>query len=322
MPRPTPLARVASPRDARRWGRHTLFRHAVAAGATVPADAPRPIDLHAHTNVSDGTLSPRALVREAAARGLAALAITDHDHVGALDEARDEARALGIDIVSGIELSVEHDGVDVHLLGYLFDDRNAALLARLDALREARATRAERMVEKLAALGVPVRMDDVRAHAGAGAAIGRPHVARALIDAGHAASIQDAFDRFLSDGRPAYVPKAKLSAREAIELLHAAGGVAVIAHPVTLPEAKQESIVRAFVELGLDGLEVNHSKHAEEEEARFAAWAAALGLVATGGSDFHGENKADVLLGSGVGGNVRVDTRVLAALTQRARGRR
>lgn len=282
----------------------------------------RPIDLHAHTNVSDGTLSPTALVQRAADAGLVALAVTDHDHVGGLGEARAAGGRLGVEIVPGIELSVEHRGHDVHLLGYLIDERDAALLARLDALRETRARRAERIVEKLNAHGVAITMADVRRHAHEGAAVGRPHVARALVDGGAVASVQEAFDVWLADGKPANVPKAKLAAKDAIDMLHAAGGVAVIAHAVTLPEPARETIVREFAALGLDGIEVWHSKHEAPERARFTAWAQALDLVQTGGSDYHGDNKPAVQLGTGIAWNVQVDERALDALKQRAASRR
>lgn len=269
--------------------------------------------------MSDGTLSPTELVELAAREGLAALAVTDHDHVGGLAEARRAGARLGVEVVAGIELSVAHEVREFHLLGYLFDEGDPALLAALSSLREARAGRAEQMVARLRGLGVDVSLEDVAREAGPeGGAVGRPHVARALVKRGYASSIQDAFDRYLADGRPAAVPKRKLSAREALGLVHGAGGVAVLAHPVTVVEGRREALVRELAALGLDGIEVVHSKHGPAEVARFRALARELDLVETGGSDFHGENKPDVRLGSGRGGNVAVDAGVLDALRTRA----
>lgn len=305
--------------------------------AHVPPCVAARIDLHAHTVVSDGTLTPAQLVELAAASGLAALAVTDHDHTGALAEAREAGARLGVEIVSGIELSVEHpvggfggDGrgagasrpVEVHLLGYLFDEGDAALQAELARFRDVRTARAGRIVERLRALGVDVSVEDVLSEvpAGEGASVGRPHVARALMRKGLVGSIQEAFDLWLGEGRPAHVEKAKLSARQAIALVHAAGGVAVLAHPVTIREEAREALVRELAALGLDGLEVEYPKHAPEERRRLARLASELDLVATGGSDFHGENKPDVRLGTGIGENIAVGADVLDALKRRAAG--
>lgn len=270
-------------------------------------------DLHAHTTASDGTLSPTALVELAARVGLGAIAVTDHDHVGGLDEARAAGARLGVEVIAGIELSVTHPVGDVHLLGYFVDDRSPPLLAELARLRDVRERRAEIIVERLNALGVAVTLAEVEREA-AGGALGRPHVARALVKRGAVASVAEAFDRYLADGRPAAVPKAKLSARDAIALLHAAGGVAVLAHAVTIPEASREPLVRELSALGLDGLEVHHSKHDATMREALGALASELRLVPTGGSDFHGENKPDVALGS-----VTVGAEVVAALRGRAK---
>lgn len=281
------------------------------------------VDLHAHTYVSDGTLSPTALVELAARKGLAALAVTDHDHLGGLVEARAAGERLGVEVVAGVELSITHPAGELHLLGYFVDPEEPRLAQTLQHLRAARGRRAEAMVERLRALGLDIAMDDVVAAAqGRAEALGRPHVARALMAKGHVASIQEAFDRWLADGRPAHVPKRKLTAAEGIALVHGAGGVAVLAHAVTLPEASREPIVRELAALGMDGIEVAHSKHAPEDRARLAAWADALGLLQSGGSDFHGDNKPDVELGSGKGGNVRVAPEWLEALRTRAARRR
>lgn len=286
----------------------------------LPAFVAGRIDLHAHTVVSDGTLTPTQLVELAASSGLVALAVTDHDHTGGLAEARAAGRRLGIEIVTGIELSVEHAVGEFHLLGYLFDEDDAALQAALARFRDVRSARAVRIVERLQALGVDVTLEDVMREvpAGEGASVGRPHVARALMRKGLVGSIQEAFDRWLADGRPAHVEKAKMSAAEAIALVHGAGGVAVLAHPFTVPEPSREALVRELAALGLDGIEVEYPKHDAAERARLRRLAAELGLVATGGSDFHGENKPDVRLGAGIGENIRVEADVLEALRTRA----
>lgn len=282
------------------------------------------VDLHAHTTVSDGTLSPTQLVELAARSGLVALAVTDHDHVGGIEEARRAGARLGVEIVPGIELSVTHSAGDVHVLGYLFDPQHPGLLAALEELRLHREGRAARIVEALQAHGVPVTMEDVarEAMASQGGSVGRPHVARALMRRGLVASIEEAFDRWLADGRPGAVPKRRLTAQEAFALVHEAGGVAVLAHPVTLPAAARVGTIRELAALGLDGIEVWHSKHTRDDAADFLALAQETGLVATGGSDFHGENKPDVALGRGKGDNVAVGVEVLEALVRRARARR
>lgn len=283
------------------------------------------VDLHAHTTTSDGTLTPTQLVRLAVENGLNALAITDHDHVGALDEARKAAHGHDLEIVTGIELSLVEDGVELHLLGYLFDEKNERLVATLDRLRAARQTRAARIVERLSDLGVDITLADVQAEVGEGAttrSIGRPHVARALMTKGHVASVTEAFDRYLGDGRPAAVPKEKLGAADAIALLHDAGGLAVLAHAVTIPAERREEMVRRLAAHGLDGLEVAHSKHGPVERETLGTLAHSLGLVETGGSDFHGTNKPDVKLGSGRDGNVEVRDETLNALKRRKAARR
>jgi len=276
----------------------------------------RLVDLHAHTTVSDGTLSPAELVRLAAQRGLVALAVTDHDHVGGLAEAAREGARLNVEIVPGIELSVtDPEAGELHLLGYLFDPAHAPLLARLDALREGRLARGARIVAALRAHGVEITLDEVLQ--GASGALGRPHVARVLVEKGRAASVQDAFDRWLADGRPAFVPKEKLSPQEGLALVHDAGGVCSLAHAVTVPAAKRGALVRKLAKLGLDAVEVQHSKHGEAERREMQALADELGLAVSGGSDYHGANKPAVELGS-----VRVEESVLAALKTRAARRR
>jgi predicted metal-dependent phosphoesterase TrpH len=283
----------------------------------------RPIDLHAHTVVSDGTLTPTQLVERAAAAGLAALALTDHDHVGGLAEARRLAPRLGLEIVAGIELSASRGGKDVHVLGYLFDEHDAAFLGRLEALREARERRGVLILDKLRSLGIDIAPEDLARELGDhGGAVGRPHVARALMRRGVVASVQEAFDLYLAEGRPAFVEKEKLDVAEAIALVHAAGGLAVLAHPGLFDAATREALVREAARAGLDGVEVEHPKNGPDARASLRALAAELRLVETGGSDFHGENKPDVELGRGIAGNVRVTMATLDALKRALAARR
>lgn len=258
----------------------------------------RAFDLHAHTVVSDGTLTPTELVEAAARAGLAGIAVTDHDHVGGIDEAREAGRRLGVEVVAGIELSLTHAVGDVHLLGYLFDPEDAVLLARLQELRAARERRAAGIVEKLARLGIAISMEDVaREASGSGRSIGRPHVARVLVSHGHARDIQDAFDKWLGEGRPAFVPKLKLTAREGIHLLRRAGGVASLAHAGLLPAEARAPLVRELAHLGMRAVEVDHPKNDAATRAELRSLASELGLVETGGSDFHGDNKPGQALG-------------------------
>jgi len=259
------------------------------------------IDLHAHTTASDGSLTPTELVGKAHALGLAALAVTDHDTLGGLAEARAAAQETGLDLVPGVELSVEDDAGRFHLLGYGFDPEDAALADTLITLRRSRAARNALMAERMAALGLPVTMEDVRAEAGPDAqVIARPHFARALIKKGVVASVAEAFDKYLSTGKPLYLPKEVLTPRDAIALIHDAGGVAVMAHPglIQMDEAALADRVEILArEDGLDGIEALYSQHSRADTDRFLALAARLGLLVTGGSDFHGLAKPHVPLG-------------------------
>lgn len=269
-------------------------------------DKPAGIDLHAHTTASDGSLTPTELITKASQLGLAALAVTDHDTVGGLAEAREAAQAVGLELVPGVELSVEDGDGRFHLLGYGFDTNNPELAETLVALRVARAERNAQMAKRMTALGLPVTMDDVRAEAGEDSeVIARPHFAQALIKKGVVNSVQEAFDRFLASGKPLYLPKQGLTAREAIALLHRAGGVAVMAHPGLVPQSASALAARMEARAqndGMDGIEAYYSQHSPADTERFLALAARLGLLATGGSDFHGTPKPHVPLGIVQGG--------------------
>lgn len=244
-------------------------------------------DLHCHTTASDGLLSPKEVVRLAAEAGLQAVGITDHDTIAGWKEAEVAGTEARLEIVRGIELSAEWDGLEVHILGYELDAESPSLKEHLNGLRTARHRRMLKIIEQLGLLGIRIRAEEVYRIA-TGESIGRPHLAQVLMDRGYAESIREAFERYLGQGAPAYVPRFKLSPEEGIELVRAAKGVAVLAHPGV---GKLDERIPAWVEAGLQGLEVSHSEHGPDEERRCRAIAENLHLVMTGGSDFHGEER-------------------------------
>jgi predicted metal-dependent phosphoesterase TrpH len=250
------------------------------------------VDLHAHSTASDGSRAPADVVREAKRIGLAALALTDHDTVAGIAEATAAAEELGLRVVPGVELSAVEGDVETHILGlHLSDTRE--LEAQLIALRDMRRTRAERMVARLNELGVRIDFASVLEQA-AGGAIGRPHVARAMIAEGWAVDFRDAFERYLGNGRPAYVTKERLAVSEATALIHRAGGLAILAHP---SHSGTRERIAAFVEQGMDGIEVRHPSHSAEDTARLAALVEHFSLVPSGGSDWHGSADGPRTLG-------------------------
>jgi predicted metal-dependent phosphoesterase TrpH len=243
------------------------------------------VDLHMHTTVSDGRLPPRELLRRAAANGVRTLAVTDHDNTDGLPDAQDEAARLGLDLIPGIELSTDLGSLGVHILGYFLRWENPAFQARLAPMRDDRLWRAQKMVQRLTELGYPITWERVREIAGEGV-VGRPHIAQALLEAGHVRSITDAFDRFIADGGPAYVERMKLSPADAIALVHAAGGVTSVAHPYDAPDV--DTLVAELAQAGLDGVESYYQGYPPERVAHLAELAAEHGLIPTGGSDYHG----------------------------------
>ena len=273
-----------------------------------PAEkAGRRVDLHAHTHFSDGQLSPAELVDLARERGLATLAITDHDTVEGIAPAR-EAAQDSLELIPGIEISTSEQGVDLHVLGYFVDPSEPAFLERLRGFREERRARVRTIVARLAEQGAPIDADEVFAEAGPGV-VGRPHVAARLVAAGHVESTEEAFQRFLSPRGTAYVPRPAFTPTEAITLIRSAGGVAVLAHPAL---AVSEVAVERLVGAGLAGVEVWHPQHGLATRARWRRLAHRLGLVESGGSDFHGPHR-----GAGLG-DMPVPARVVDALRARA----
>jgi predicted metal-dependent phosphoesterase TrpH len=242
-------------------------------------------DLHTHTHYSDGVLAPDALVQRAAERGVEVLAVTDHDTTAGLDDAYAAARDHNIQLVKGIELSVEVDGESVHLLGYGFDPEHEAMNNYLAAFSQRRRERLDRMIRRLSETGIQVRAERVEHHVGASAAPGRPHLARALVDGGHVDSFRAAFEQYLDTDQPGYVPAPTQPAAEAIRVLHTAGGVAVVAHP---GQWMPGGILRSLCDRGLDGIECQFPSHPEYLEDYYRKICRSRDLLVTGGSDFHG----------------------------------
>jgi predicted metal-dependent phosphoesterase TrpH len=244
-----------------------------------------PVDLHTHSTYFDGLLAPDDLVQEAASRGVRVLALTDHDTVAGIAEARAAGDRLGVEIIPGVELGATSSGGEIHLLGYFVDTDDGTLLETLAGYARARQERMERMIERLLRLGAPVAPERVLAIAGRGT-VGRPHLGRALVEAGYATDVSDAFDRFIGGGRPAFVPRPRVEPREAIALIRAAGGVPVLAHPFTTGGV--ESVLDRLVPAGLAGIEVDYGEYSSPERDVLRRIAARRGLIATGGSDYHG----------------------------------
>lgn len=244
------------------------------------------VDLHVHSTASDGQHPPADVVRRAAAAGLAVIALTDHDTLAGVPDARSAAPALGMRVVAGCEFSARAEWGEVHVLGYFLPPDEPELTASLAGWRAMRRRRAERIVRLLVQLGVPLTLEDVETEAGGRAALGRPHVARALARKGLVRDPQEAFDVWLATGRPAYVEKELPSIPDVTALIHRVGGVAVIAH---LGERGTPENVQALRQQGMDGVEVRHPSHDASTERRLTALAARWSLAVTGGSDWHGD---------------------------------
>ena len=246
------------------------------------------IDLHLHTTASDGRSSPERLVEEAAEAGLTTIAVTDHDTVAATREITDRCAARGMRAVSGIEITAIRGGHDVHVLGYFLDATHDELLAFLAAQRRDRIARAEAIGRLLASAGLVIDLAPLvdGARRNDGRSLGRPQIARALVEAGHVADTREAFDVWLGEGRPAFVPRSGAPPERVIEIIHAAGGVASLAHPAT---TAIDGEIAALRSAGLDALEAYHSDHPPEMRDRYLALARQLDLLVTGGSDYHGD---------------------------------
>ncbi|MFV1998856.1 MAG: PHP domain-containing protein [Acidimicrobiia bacterium] len=259
-------------------------------------------DLHLHSTASDGADSPAAVIRTAASLGLDGVALTDHDTLTGIPEAQDAADEVGIRLIAGVELSVDHDGAKMHMLVYGLDPDKGALQDRLEELRQGRTFRNEKIVSALVDLGFDITIEDVRAHA-KGPSVGRPHIADALVAKGYVSTRDEAFEHLLHDGGAAYFSRTRLSAVEAIRLGTASGGVCVIAHPktVNLRAGPFEQALRDLKSVGLGGLEAHHPMHDLDLRKHLEDLADDFGLIATGGSDYHGKDKRQFLIGTGTG---------------------
>lgn len=251
-------------------------------------------DLHLHTSFSDGTYSPEELTGHAQRHGFACIALTDHDTVEGCARTAAACQAAGIEFLPASELTAEFRGTELHIIGYCIDPEHVRLLSEMHRFQEVRQNRVREMVERLNKINVPLREEQVLAIANCNSP-GRPHVARALIQAKVVENLDEAFERFLKKGRPAWVPKFKVSADDAIALIHEAGGLAVMAHPGLV---HHDSMIPELVEAGLDGIECYHTKHPTTTVEHYLEVAEAHGLLVTGGSDCHGMNKGQPLIGN------------------------
>ena len=279
------------------------------------------IDLHSHTDRSDGTLSPAELVAEAVRAGLSALAITDHDTFAGYDDAVPFAAGAGLELICGIEISTRYHGTTIHLLGYFPETPpSAGLRAWLDFLQENRRDRNVRLIDKLRSLGIDITLEEVERYGRTLTA--RPHFARVLVEKGYASGIQEAFDLYLDESAKAFVQRHEVPMEEALERILASGGVPSLAHPVRVAHnnwAKIAATVEDLAGYGLRAIEVYHSDHTPENVSYYKSLAERFGLAVTGGSDFHGANKPQIELGTGYRGNLSIPDELLGNLKSVAR---
>lgn len=272
------------------------------------------IDLHVHSVYSDGSCTPAELLGMAEERGIKALALTDHDTVGGVAELLSLAEKTSVEVVPGIELSAECRRGTMHILGYFIDHTCDVLLEKIKKVRTGRTARNVEILKRLNKLGFVLMWSDVEESAGCDV-VGRPHFADALVKRGHVKSRKAAFDMLLGKGRPAYIERYRYTAVECIELIHAAGGISVLAHPATIqmPDDQLKGLIKGLKERGLGGLEVYYAEHKPENIRKFKCWAEELDLLCTGGTDYHGACTPDLKLGSGFG-NLHVPDEILDRL--------
>jgi predicted metal-dependent phosphoesterase TrpH len=269
-------------------------------------------DLHLHTNFSDGTFSPEELAGEGRRHGFAALALTDHDTVEGCARMGAACASHGIEFIPGTELTADWQGIEVHILGYLLDVGSAELTVKMTRFQDVRQQRIKEMVARLNELNIPLKAESVFALANCRSP-GRPHVARALVEQGFCGSLDEAFDRYLKAKRPAWVPKFKMSFSEAVDLIHAAGGLAVMAHPGL---NRADRVIPELIAAGIDGIECYHTKHSASNALHYVNLARQYGLLITGGSDCHGMSKGKPVIGT-----VRLDYEHVAGLKAAVRTR-
>jgi predicted metal-dependent phosphoesterase TrpH len=278
------------------------------------------IDLHLHSAASDGADPPVELMQLAKDAGATTVALTDHDTFAGIGEASAAASELGIRFIPGVELSVQHGEHKMHMLVYFVDEQSREIAARLDELRDGRTKRNKLIIEKLNDLGYGVSIEDVKRHA-KGPSVGRPHIADALIEKGYIETRDEAFVDLLQDGGAVYVERTRLTAEDAIRIARNEGGVPVVAHPATIVATRDEytKLFSDLTDVGLGGIEAHHSMHTIALRGHLTELASALGIAATGGSDYHGATKREYRIGTGTG-DLRVPEQALSELeAQRAR---
>ncbi len=289
-------------------------------------------DLHVHTTASDGTNKPYEVVRKAARKGLAALAVTDHDTMAGVEEALSAGQELGVTVIPGVEISSSMNGKDIHILGYYADLHNREWQERLEQLRMGRARRNEQIIAKLQQHGIAITLEEVHEAArraaaeqsssgdsndesgkgkGKGRSVGRPHIAAVLVEKGVVPSMYEAFEQWLASGKPGYVSLPRVTPFEAVDWIREAGGISVIAHPGLYGD---DALVEEIIRYGAKGIEVAHSEHSPEDEERYRALARRYGLIETAGSDYHGEREGVVFHGEL--GSKTVDVQLIRRLRQ------
>jgi predicted metal-dependent phosphoesterase TrpH len=283
------------------------------------------IDLHLHTTASDGRLTPTGLVAHAAAAGIRILAVTDHDTTDGFDEAAAEASRRGVLLIPGIEITAVERGRDVHMLGYFFDPASARLAGLLEQQRALRVARVREIGAKLASVGLVVDVESVLMSAAArpGSSVGRPQLARELVRAGYVTSVQEAFDKWLASGRPAFIERTGPSPAAIVDVIHQVGGIASMAHPGV---TKRDELIGPLADRGMDAIEVYHSDHSPEQQQQYQAIAHRYGMLVSGGSDFHGDDPDGAAVRAaraprarrGVLGVISLPAPAFAALEQKA----
>lgn len=260
------------------------------------------IDMHVHTTASDGTMAPKHVVSLAAMQGLKAIAITDHDTMSGIAEAGEAGALLGVTIIPGIELSTDYLGKDVHVLGYFLDDQAPALKEYMDWVRKQRTARNEAILERLRKKGFDITLSQLES-AHPGAVLGRPQIAQRLVELGAVQNVKEAFRRYLSQGRSCFVERKRIPLKDAVTLIKACSGVAVLAHPLQygFDRAGLDALVKTAAQEGFSGMEILYPGYTQADQSKLFDLAEKYGLLPTGGSDFHGDVKPDIQLGTGDG---------------------
>ena len=276
------------------------------------------IDLHAHSTASDGTLTPSELALYAKSKGLSAIALTDHDTIDGIEECQQKGLEVGVMVIPGIEFSADFYGKELHILGYYLDPHHPHLKKKLKELIESRQTRNQEMLDQLAALGFPLTYESLYEDCDDSTIITRAHIANAMLKKGYITDRKEAFSNYIGDGKPAYVPKKHFTTKDCIDLIHKAGGLAVLAHPMLYGYDQKDvtNLIRGLNSEGLDGVECLYSTHSKEETNHLLQVCLNLDLFPTGGSDFHGNNKPLLDLGSGYG-NLNIPFEILENMRKR-----